>query len=951
MQHKDIIKFGISASILTILIVVLSQGFAHAAKPKHKHKPIPTTTPEQADKNERLHIIYTGMTKKTTSIYLISALEKISGSEGTIKVTKATFIPSMRIKNLCVFSNVGQNLPASLGSSYEDVIKKFVPQKKVEVLSSNFDLLFASTELKYPLVDKIRSYFAGRNLPSLKTEATIGKVTGTNGKVYDAILLDDPNAYANDIWQAQTCFKYLVSINGVSGEVVSFGNFYGGYSSLLPTLEEEIKQSKSDVLLLDTGGSFGEYGFKYVEPLFKLLQYDAILPGINDLSNEYDSLIAAKDKLPLVNSNLFEYGTDKPLFKDHLIITKDGVRVGIIGLVSPGHTPKGYIKDPVEAATSILKKIGDKIDVCIALTDLTPKELSELENVPGLSMILGKNQDDVPPFPVRYTQFRQRNDSLLRSSYFTGAVGNKYFSSLKLYFQRTQNGIEEKALLWEKYPLDIYSKKDATIQSIENKSIIDSYGAKDPILLPDYRELFPDKKDKDFIYSAEEASTLMANVLLLETDADVAIYTKKSRLSSSVTGGVSESIIRSWFHDKNESVVITRMNGGTLMAIIGLMGQYEELKDPTKPSAVMAGINPAGMTVKNKPISSTEYYTVATTKHIFDSVDIYPPFRGLEVSDELFTESPTEIIANSDGKKVNSSDVLVSFLKQKKGESWNKELEELISIPDTGNKGPYWRINLKNISFEYRGHRVNSSNNYINVPDARVQPTDDMTISAHVDTSFELYSLRWNWETGSTLDFMNMRITSMGTTISTASQDSALVYTDYKYKIFNFSPYFFGRSLGPFINIAYDTQFKPVFGNPRKKILRFIPGLAFSDGSVLDNLRLGWILEQDFSTSPSKHEKGIYFYTDTKFMIAPIKSLLISALDLKYFFDSPTDTVRELGVELDYNLSLRVPVYRSFFVAPYFEYFLFRGKVDPIRKYGTASTVGVSLGLSEIIKP
>ena len=677
MQDKTTIRFGRSSLILTALIVALSQGVVLAAKSKHKParkpKPAPAaaTSPasEQAEKNERLHIMYTGLTKKTTSIYLISALEKISGSEGTIKVTKATLIPSMRIKNLCVFSNVDKNVPAYLGNSYEDAVKKFVPKKKVEVLSSNFDVLFASTDLKYSLVDKIKSYFTGRNLPTLKTEATLGTVTGSNGKVYDAILLDDPSAYVNDVWQAQTCFKYLVSINGVNGEVVSFGNFYGGYSSLLPTLEEQLKQSTNDVLLLDTGGSFGEYGFKYVEPLFKLLQYDAILPGVNDLSNEYDSLIAVKDKLPLVNSNLFEYGTDKPLFKDHLIVTKDGVRIGIIGLISPGHTPKGYIKDPIEAAASVLKDIGDKVDLCIAITDLTPKELSELENVPGLSMILGKNQDDAPPFPVRYTAFRQRNDSLLRSSYFTGTVGNKYFSSLKLYFKRGQNGIEEKALLWEKYPLDIYSKKDATIQSVENKSIIDSYGAKDPILLPDYRELFPDKKDKDFLYSAEEASNLMANILLLETDADVAIYTKKSRLSSSVTGGVSESIIRSWFHDKNESVVITRMNGGVLMGLIGLMGQYDDLKDPTKPSAVIAGVNPMGMTVKEKPISPTEYYTVATTKHIFDSVDIYPLFRGLTVSDELFTVSPTEITASSDGKKINSSDVLVSYLKEKKTEN------------------------------------------------------------------------------------------------------------------------------------------------------------------------------------------------------------------------------------------------------------------------------------------
>ena len=198
---------------------------------------------------------------------------------------------------------------------------------------------------------------------------------------------------------------------------------------------------------------------------------------------------------------------------------------------------------------------------------------------------------------------------------------------------------------------------------------------------------------------------------------------------------------------------------------------------------------------------------------------------------------------------------------------------------------------------------------------------------------------------------MGTKITSQGTTVDVASQDSALLYTDYKYKIFNFSTYFFGRSLGPFIDIAYDTQFKPTLGNPRKKMLRFIPGAALSDGSVFDSIKLGWMIEQDYSVPPSKREKGIYFYSSTKSMIEPIKSLLISSVDLKYFFDSSKDTLRDLGFELDINISLRVPVYRSFFIGPYFEYFLFRGKVEPLRKYGNASTVGVLLGLSEIIKP
>lgn len=907
-----------------------------------------TSSYAQAPSKDRLHVIYTGMAKKTSSVYMVSALERMTGAkESAIKVKKAILTPSIRIKNLSVFSGVDRIPSGSLGNSYQEAIKKFVPKKKVEALKSNFDVLFTQTDFKYPVIDQVQARFADDNRFPAKIKALLGKIKADDGKEYDAILLDDKGPYANDMWQAQTCFKYSVIVNGVKGELVSFGNFYGGYSSLLPMLEDELKASKNDVLLLDTGSSFSEYGYKYVTPIFELLQYDAILPSVRDISSSYDDLVSAQKKLPLVNSNVFKPGDNKTLFKDHVMITKDGVRVGVIGLVSPSHQAESYIKeanrviikDPVNTAAELIKKIGKNADVVIALVDVSPRELLELEQLSGLSMILGKDQDEVPPFPEKYISFSKSNNSLVRYPYFTGTVGNKYFSSLKLYFQSVQGGgIKEKALLWEKYPLDIYSKKDPVVQSLENKSIIASYGAEDPVLLPDYRELFPDREGKDITYPADEVSTLVANVLLLDTGADVAMYTKRSKLSSSVTGSISESIIRSWFRDKNETVVVTRMNGATLMSLVSLMREYESLQDPTKPPAVVVGVDPNGMMVKDKPISGSEYYTVVTVRQVFDAVDIYPQFRSLK---------PTGQISKN---KEHTTAFLIPYLRSRQGLAWDSELEKMMTDPDI-NEGPYFRWNIKRVAFEFLAHKVIGVQDYIYVPDARVQPVSERNIATNIDTSLELYGSRWNWETGTVMNFMDSKISSQGQTISTAAMDDASVYTDFKYKIWKFSTYFFGRSLGPFFNITYDTQFKPMYGNPRKRQLRFTPGITLSDGSVLDNVRLGWMLEQDYAVSPSDSERGIYFYTDAQFFLPASNSSLQSYVNFKYFFDAPTDSEMDLGVELELSLSLNVPIYRSFFIAPYFKYFLFRGKVEPLRKFGTSSTVGVSVGFSEVIKP
>jgi hypothetical protein len=923
--------------------------------------------------------MYTGAISKTSSVYLISALERLSAiKDNGIKINKVSFAPSIRIKNLCVFSDVEQDLPEKLGNTYSEAIKRFTPLKKVAVLESNFDTLFAASNFDYPLTENLKQSLEKQNRYTTNVRGVTGKISDDEGNSYETVLLEDNKTYSNDTWQAQTTYRYSVNINGIDGEIISFGNFYGGFATLLPMLEQELKRSSNEVLLLETGGAFAEYGSNYANPIFELLQYDAIMPNLYDISTNYDELTKANSKLPLINSNVLNFSSNSTLFKDHIILNKDGVRIAVIGLVSPRDLGKTYIKDsnrlvvkdPIETAQTLLRQISDKVDLKIALVDLNPDELSDLEKISGLNIIIGKKQDDSPPYPEKYMLFKQDKESLLQQPYFLGAVGPKYFSSLKFYFVPSKQGVEERGLFWQRYPLDIYSKKDPILQPLENKSVIASYGDEDPILLPDYRTLFPEREDRDFTYPADEVSMLMANVLLTETDSDVAIYTKRNNLASSVTGEISESMIKAWFSDKNENLLITRMNGATLMDFLGTISEYSADNDPTKPPAVVVGVDPTGMTVKQKAISPSEYYTVVTVRQVFDAVDLYPEFRGLDVSHEKFNLTAQGLKTSPKGKKTKATDVLISYLKREKlsnqklvqklsskGEDtslvefkWRNELEKLISDFDI-HEGPFYRINLKNIAFEFRGHKVKSSDDYFFVPDARVQPSDETTLSVNVDASFELYGERWNWETGTILDFMDMSITSQGTDLSTVPMDNALLYTDLKYKLFRFSPYFFGRSFGPFINIAYDTQFKPTLGNPRKKQFRVTPGLSFSEGTVLDNVRLGWMLEREYTFSPSKSEQGISFYTDTSFFISKINSSLQSYVDLKYFLDSDTDTDTDLGFELELYLSLKVPIYRSFFIAPYFKYFLFRGKVDPIRKFGNSSTVGVSVGFSEVIKP
>jgi len=103
--------------------------------------------------------------------------------------------------------------------------------------------------------------------------------------------------------------------------------------------------------------------------------YDIQITGNHEYNYGVDTLkkIMSKSNAKVLTGNVYD-STGKTIFEPYTIIEKDGVKVGIIGMVTPNilrwdsANLKDYkVTDPVEETKKIIQEIKDKCDVLVAV--------------------------------------------------------------------------------------------------------------------------------------------------------------------------------------------------------------------------------------------------------------------------------------------------------------------------------------------------------------------------------------------------------------------------------------------------------------------------------------------------------------------------------------------------------------------------------------------------------
>jgi 2',3'-cyclic-nucleotide 2'-phosphodiesterase (5'-nucleotidase family) len=142
--------------------------------------------------------------------------------------------------------------------------------------------------------------------------------------------------------------------------------------------------------------------------IYETIGYDGLNIGDNDLilGVEYLRALQKYSKIPFLSANIREKETGKPIFTPYLVKEMDGIRIGIIGVLTPDIAPsiaeeidRYFIEDPSMAAIEIINGPMANCDYIIALAHLNPSEIEFLAQVaPHISVIIG-GHDRSPVYP------------------------------------------------------------------------------------------------------------------------------------------------------------------------------------------------------------------------------------------------------------------------------------------------------------------------------------------------------------------------------------------------------------------------------------------------------------------------------------------------------------------------------------------------------------------------
>ncbi len=151
---------------------------------------------------------------------------------------------------------------------------------------------------------------------------------------------------------------------------------------------DQVRKENKNVLLFDAGDFlqgtpyFNLFKGEIETEAMNLMRYDAVTLGNHEFDYGLDILekVVRRAKFPIVSSNYDFSGTQlNNLIKPHIILKKDGVKIGIIGinveprgLIASGNYMGMKFLPPAETANKLALKLKtiDKCDMVICLSHL-----------------------------------------------------------------------------------------------------------------------------------------------------------------------------------------------------------------------------------------------------------------------------------------------------------------------------------------------------------------------------------------------------------------------------------------------------------------------------------------------------------------------------------------------------------------------------------------------------
>ena len=432
----------------------------------------------------------------------------------------------------------------------------------------------------------------------------------------------------------------------------------GGVAELA-TLIAEYRAKEKNVFLFDAGDIFtgslahltkGEIAFE----LMRIIDYDAMSIGNHEFEFGWEEFARQKQRaaFPVLGANLTYKENGKPYATASSVIERNGVRIGVIGVLGqdaataliPRNIEGVAVSDPVAAVRSQVEALRAEVDLVVVLTHQGPtapmqtddeaapevyrgnqENLALAAAVPGIDVVLAGHTDA----GTQEALIDPVNGTLIMQTWGQG----QHLGVLQLALERSEVSADERhkvtLLSSELVPVnsDLLSADEAVLATLAH------YRAQYPELYSVVGAI--DKIANRKYYQESTLGNLLADVVRQETATEIALI-PSGALRKDLPEGVLRRVDVQDMFPFEDRLAVVELSGQTLIEIIeqglslerGLL-QVSGLAVNYDPGAPV-GQRLISLSTGGQPVDPRQSYRLATLEILARGGDSFVQFLGAQ---------------------------------------------------------------------------------------------------------------------------------------------------------------------------------------------------------------------------------------------------------------------------------------------------------------------------------
>lgn len=415
--------------------------------------------------------------------------------------------------------------------------------------------------------------------------------------------------------QAEQRRLFVLHTNDIHGHIEAYER--GGLEKIAHLVRNFRRLFPDQVVLLDGGDTSlgtplsGEFHGKPTAEIMASMKYDAITLGNHEFNWGKEKMRALTQgmKTPVLCANLVTNDGSPPPYPPSTIIERNGVRIGVIGLVTPdtyrrapAHATAGWTFLPtVTAFQSARPELGE-VDLTLALTHIgldADKKLAQ--GVPELDLIVGGHSHT----PLHKVVYESQTPIVQAGCY------GEYLGVLELTVDTEKKKTQVTG--YTLFPFDSTSPNDKVAHDI-----VESYAQE---LRPRMAEVLAEVRDplsKRPVDSGFDTplGNFISDVFRTQARTDIALYNRGGVRFDMLAGPLKVETIYKLF-PFDDPVVVLEARGDEIQSIIE-QGTIDG-EGPLSASGLESTISQGEVTdirVQGKPLQADRTYTIATTSFL-----------------------------------------------------------------------------------------------------------------------------------------------------------------------------------------------------------------------------------------------------------------------------------------------------------------------------------------------